>query len=112
MKKIKQVILIAIAILLAVAVILFMLENRTTVSVQLFRYATPELPVAVYITFSLILGLLLSPLFTWLPLSRLRLANRKLRHELVKLKQENKQLTQQQAVPTKAELIVVDSKSA
>lgn len=108
MKKFKQVILLVVALLLAAVVILFILENRAPVSVHLFKYSTPELPVALYITFSLILGLILSPIFTWLPLSRLRLNNRKLRNEVKTLTEQNHALTKQLAQPTTAELIVVE----
>lgn len=108
MKKFKQVILLVVALLLAAVVILFILENRAPVSVLLFKYSTPELPVALYITFSLILGLILSPIFTWLPLSRLRLSNRKLRNEVKTLTEQNHALTKQLVQPTTAELIVVE----
>jgi uncharacterized integral membrane protein len=70
MRNLKRLIFFAIALLIAAVIIVFVLENQQTVALVFFGWTAPELPVAVPVLFTLLLGMLIGPLLV--SLARLR----------------------------------------
>ncbi|KTC46193.1 hypothetical protein AO262_08140 [Pseudomonas fluorescens ABAC62] len=61
MKKFKRVFFALIALLIALAVLAFVLENQQGASLSFFGWSTAELPVSVFVTLALVLGLVVGP---------------------------------------------------
>jgi uncharacterized integral membrane protein len=72
MQGIKRIFLMAIALLIALVTLVFILENQQPVGLVFFGWSAPALPVSVYIACAFLLGFLLMPLFGWFRLGRLR----------------------------------------
>ncbi|MFV3404962.1 LapA family protein [Pseudomonas sp. NY15463] len=62
MRNLKRAILALFVLLLAAVVLFFVLENQQAVSLVLFGWAAPEVPVAVLVIAALVLGLAVGPL--------------------------------------------------
>ncbi|YCI12543.1 LapA family protein [Pseudomonas sp. Z2-11] len=61
MTKFKKIILFVSATLVALATIVFTLENQAPVSVSLFGWSTPQLPISLFVVISTLIGLALGP---------------------------------------------------
>lgn len=62
MRGFKRVLLIVAVLVIAVAVLGFVLENQNTVSLRFLGWETGQLPVAVFVVIALIVGMLTGPL--------------------------------------------------
>jgi len=62
MRNLKRALLALFVLLLAAVVLFFVLENQQTVSLVLFGWAAPAVPVAVLVVAALVLGLAVGPL--------------------------------------------------
>jgi len=66
MRRTKRVVLFLAALLIALLVLAFVLENQQGASLTFFGWSTVELPVSVFVTLALIFGLLVGPVLTLL----------------------------------------------
>lgn len=66
MRLISSVLRILIMLLVALSVLVFVLENQGAVELSFLGWSTAQLPVAVLIVLSLILGMLIGPVLAWL----------------------------------------------
>jgi putative membrane protein len=62
MRNLKRLIFIIIALLIAAAIVVFVLENQQSFALVFFGWNAPELPVAVPVIFALLLGMVIGPL--------------------------------------------------
>lgn len=63
MRRFKRVFLAMIVLIFVFLVLAFVLENQQSASLSFFGWSTIELPVSVFVTLSLVLGLIVGPLF-------------------------------------------------
>lgn len=62
MRNLKRALAVLFVLLLAAAVLFFVLENQQAVSLKLFGWSAPALPVAVPLMAALVVGLAIGPL--------------------------------------------------
>jgi uncharacterized integral membrane protein len=62
MDNLKRVVVVAVLLLLAVAILAFMLENQQAVSLFFLGWEGPRLPVAIYVSLALLCGAVIGPL--------------------------------------------------
>lgn len=62
MRNLKRALAALFVLLLAAVVLFFVLENQQTVSLVLFGWAAPAMPVAVLVLAALVIGLAIGPL--------------------------------------------------
>lgn len=62
MYQAKRALLVIILLLLAFSVLVFVLENQQVQALSFLGWVTPQIPVSVFITLSLVVGLLIGPL--------------------------------------------------
>lgn len=84
--NLKRLLLVAVLLLLGIAVLIFVLQNRQPAHLILLGWTTPELPVAVLLSASFILGVLFSLLGSLWLISRLRLRISRQQRELMNLR--------------------------
>jgi len=60
-RNFKRLILVVFLLLLALAVLIFVLENQQLVSLVFLGVALPDLPVSVFMLLALLLGLAVGP---------------------------------------------------
>lgn len=73
MRGIKRVLAGLILLLVVAGTLVFILENRQAASLMVFGWETPELPVAVFVTLALLLGMLVSPFLSLMLYGRMRM---------------------------------------
>ncbi|MNG67036.1 hypothetical protein D3C76_590770 [compost metagenome] len=62
MRNLKRALAALFVLLLATLVLFFVLENQQTVSLVMFGWSTPAMPVAVLVLAALVVGLAVGPL--------------------------------------------------
>lgn len=62
MSNLKRLLLVALAVLLVLAILAFVLENRQSVSLLFLGWAGPELPVSICIVLAFLVGMVIGPL--------------------------------------------------
>lgn len=62
MRNLKRALAALFVLLLAAVVLFFVLENQQAISLVLFGWATPAVPVAVLVIAALVVGLAIGPL--------------------------------------------------
>ncbi|MDH1528571.1 lipopolysaccharide assembly protein LapA domain-containing protein [Pseudomonas mosselii] len=62
MRNLKRALAALFVLLLAAVVLFFVLENQQAVSLVIFGWSTPAIPVAVLVIAALLLGLVVGPL--------------------------------------------------
>jgi uncharacterized integral membrane protein len=62
MRNLKRALAAVFVLLLAAVVLFFVLENQQSVSLSLFGWAAPAMPVAVLVLAALVIGLAVGPL--------------------------------------------------
>ncbi|WP_330209606.1 LapA family protein [Pseudomonas sp. AM4(2022)] len=72
MRGVKRVVAVLIAVLAALVVLAFVLENQQGVALSFLGWSTAQMPVAVFIVIALIVGMLIGPLLGALIGSRRR----------------------------------------
>ncbi|MDO7895434.1 lipopolysaccharide assembly protein LapA domain-containing protein [Pseudomonas citrulli] len=65
MRNFKRLALVVGALLVASAIILFMLENTQPATLLFLGWSAPQLPVSVYVLLALLAGMMLGPLLAW-----------------------------------------------
>ena len=66
MRGVKRVALVLIVLIAALAILAFVLENQQDVSLAFLGWSTPQLPVSVFVTLALIVGMLVGPFLSLL----------------------------------------------
>ena len=66
MRGVKRVALVLIVLIAALAILAFVLENQQDVALAFLGWSTPQLPVSVFVTLALIVGLLVGPFLSLL----------------------------------------------
>jgi len=66
MRDIKRVALVLTVLALASVILVFVLENQQEVSLAFLGWSIPKLPVSVFVTLSLIIGMLVGPILALL----------------------------------------------
>lgn len=66
MRGVKRVALVLIVLIAALAILAFVLENQQDVTLAFLGWATPQLPVSVFVTLALIVGMLVGPFLSLL----------------------------------------------
>lgn len=72
MRGVKRVTLVLIVLIVALAILAFVLENQQDVALAFLGWSTPELPVSVFVTLALIVGMLVGPVLSLLIRSKKR----------------------------------------
>jgi len=62
MRGAKRVVLVLVVLLAVLVILAFVLENQQNVTLSFLGWSTAQLPVAVFVTLALILGMLIGPL--------------------------------------------------
>jgi len=99
MRHLKRILLGLILLLVAAATLVFVLENRQVATLVLFGWTTPQLPMAVFVSAALLVGLLASPLLGMLFYGRLRMQLVSRQRQLVACQKELARLAGQSAEP-------------
>lgn len=73
MRGVKRVALVLIVLIVALVILAFVLENQQGVALAFLGWSTPELPVSVFVTLALIVGMLLGPILSLLVRRKKRL---------------------------------------
>ena len=76
MHNLKRVLLAIFFLLLVLAILAFVLENRQGVSLLFLGWVGPQLPVSVVVVIALLIGMVIGPILGW-GLSRRSRASRK-----------------------------------
>lgn len=97
MRGVKRALMALAAVLVALATLVFMLENQQPVAVILFGWSAPELPIAAFIAFAFLLGMLIGPLLGWFVYGRLSIKVASLRRELAASRKQLAKLTEREA---------------
>lgn len=66
MSKVKQLIAVALLILVIAVVVIFTLENDQAVALVFLSWSTPRASVAAYIVLALLVGCCIGPVISWL----------------------------------------------
>jgi uncharacterized integral membrane protein len=61
MRRFKRIILAVVVLFFVFFVLAFVLENQQTASLLFFCWSTVELPISVFVTLSLIVGMMVGP---------------------------------------------------
>ncbi|KRP43935.1 Protein of unknown function [Pseudomonas libanensis] len=70
MRGVKRVVAVLIAVLAALVVLAFVLENQQSVALTFLGWSTAQMPVAVFVVVALIVGMLIGPVMGGLVRSR------------------------------------------
>ncbi|MCG8295036.1 MULTISPECIES: LapA family protein [Pseudomonas] len=62
MRNLKRALVVLFVLLLAALVLFFVLENQQAVSLKIFGWAAPTMPIAVLVLAALVFGLAVGPL--------------------------------------------------
>ncbi|MBN0980554.1 DUF1049 domain-containing protein [Pseudomonas hygromyciniae] len=73
MRGVKRVALVLIVLIAALAILAFVLENQQDVALAFLGWSTPQLPVSVFVTLALIVGMLVGPFLSLLVRRKKRL---------------------------------------
>ncbi|NMX92964.1 MULTISPECIES: lipopolysaccharide assembly protein LapA domain-containing protein [unclassified Pseudomonas] len=73
MRGVKRVALVLIVLIAALAILAFVLENQQDVALAFLGWSTPKLPVSVFVTLALIVGMLVGPFLSLLVRRKKRL---------------------------------------
>jgi uncharacterized integral membrane protein len=72
MRGVKRVVAVLIAVLAALVVLAFVLENQQGVALSFLGWSTAQMPVAVFVVVALIVGMIIGPLLSALFVRRRR----------------------------------------
>ncbi|WP_053178531.1 lipopolysaccharide assembly protein LapA domain-containing protein [Pseudomonas kilonensis] len=65
MRNFKRLALVVLALLVASAIVLFVLENNQPVALLFLGWSTPQLPVSVFVVLALLAGMVVGPSLAW-----------------------------------------------
>lgn len=66
MSKFKQLIAVALLILVVAAVVIFTLENDQPIALVFLSWSTPQASVALYVVLAFLVGCCIGPVISWL----------------------------------------------
>ena len=66
MGRVKRIFFFVVALLIAFATVIFVLENRQAVSLAFLGWSSPELPVAVSLVLVFLAGMAIGPLLAFI----------------------------------------------
>ena len=66
MRNFKRLTLVVLALLVASAIVLFVLENNQPVTLLFLGWSAPQLPVSVLVILALLAGMIVGPSLAWL----------------------------------------------
>jgi len=61
MRGVKRVVLVLAVLIVALVVVAFALENQQGVALSFLTWATPQLPVSLFVVGALIVGMVIGP---------------------------------------------------
>ncbi|KAA0947503.1 DUF1049 domain-containing protein [Pseudomonas sp. ANT_H14] len=61
MRGVKRVAMVLTVLIIALVILAFVLENQQAVALAFLGWSTPQMPVSVFVTLALIVGMLLGP---------------------------------------------------
>ncbi|WP_350613017.1 lipopolysaccharide assembly protein LapA domain-containing protein [Pseudomonas sp. HY7a-MNA-CIBAN-0227] len=61
MRGVKRVAMVLTVLIVALVILAFVLENQQDVALAFLGWSTPQMPVSVFVTLALIVGMLLGP---------------------------------------------------
>ena len=73
MRGVQRVVAVLIAVLAALVVLAFVLENQQGVALSFLGWNTAQMPVAVFVVVALIVGMIMGPLLSVLFVRRRRI---------------------------------------
>lgn len=62
MRRVKRVVLVLVALIVALVILGFVLENQQGVALSFLGWTTVQMPVSVFVVVALIIGMLIGPL--------------------------------------------------
>lgn len=78
MRNLKRILLAVFVLLLVLAVLVFVLENQQSVTLEFLGWDGPELPVSLVIVVVLLVGMVVGPIISWLLRRVSRVSRRRL----------------------------------
>ncbi|MBJ2348604.1 LapA family protein [Pseudomonas sp. SAICEU22] len=66
MRNFRRLALVVLAVLVASAIVLFVLENNQPVALLFLGWSAPQLPVSVFVLLALLCGMMIGPLLAWI----------------------------------------------
>ncbi|SDB16524.1 LapA family protein [Pseudomonas sp. NFACC13-1] len=73
MRNFKRLALVVLVLLVASAIVLFVLENSQSVVLLFLGWPTPQAPVSVFVLSAFLAGMMIGPLLVWFMGARRRL---------------------------------------
>ncbi|MDT8904327.1 Protein of unknown function [Pseudomonas sp. NFACC09-4] len=73
MRNFKRLALVVLALLVASAIVLFVLENHQPVALLFLGWSGPQLSISIFVLLALLVGMMIGPLFAWFMGARRRL---------------------------------------
>ncbi|OPG69298.1 hypothetical protein B1219_28895 [Pseudomonas ogarae] len=61
----KRLAFVVLAVLVASAIVLFVLENNQPVALLFLGWPAPQLPVSVFVLLALLVGMMIGPFLAW-----------------------------------------------
>ncbi|EJM75231.1 lipopolysaccharide assembly protein LapA domain-containing protein [Pseudomonas sp. GM55] len=65
MRNVKRVLLAVFVLLLVLVVLAFILENQQSISLLFFGLVGPQLPVSLLMVLTLLVGMAIGPILSW-----------------------------------------------
>ena len=65
MRNFKRLALVVLALIVASAIVLFVLENNQPVTLLFLGWSAPQLPVSVFVILALLAGMIAGPSLAW-----------------------------------------------
>ena len=65
MRNFKRIALVVLALLMALAIVFFVLENHQPVALLFLGWAAPQLPVSAFVLSAFLAGMAIGPLLAW-----------------------------------------------
>ncbi|NUT79808.1 lipopolysaccharide assembly protein LapA domain-containing protein [Pseudomonas brassicacearum] len=69
----KRLAFVVLAVLIASAIVLFVLENNQPVALQFLGWSVLQFPVSIFVLLALLAGMMIGPLLAWFVGARRRL---------------------------------------
>jgi uncharacterized integral membrane protein len=72
MRNFKRIALVVLVLLMALAIVFFVLENHQPVELLFLGWSAPQLPVSVFVLLAFLAGMAIGPLLGWFLSARRR----------------------------------------
>jgi len=87
-----------IGLILALAMVIFTLQNTAVVQVKFMFWKVADVPLALFLIISILLGVLITTIFSLMSTNNYKSENKKLEEEIISLEEELKEFHQKQQV--------------